>query len=57
MSYTEIKPCDKKYYGDGVSGCGNCIRGLQEIKARLKEIKKNENRGEENRDTCTEDKS
>ena len=56
MNYTEIKPCDKKYYGDGVSGCGNCIRGLEEIKAKLKEIK-NENRGEENRDTSTEDKS
>jgi hypothetical protein len=36
------KPCDPKYYGKGVNNCGNTIRGLEELKAKLKEKKKNE---------------
>lgn len=35
--------CDPKYYGSGVSNCGNSIRGLDELLAKIKKENGDEN--------------
>ena len=35
--YNRVKTCDKKFYGKGVTDCGNTIKGLDLILAKIKE--------------------
>lgn len=37
------KYCDKAYYGNKVNNCGNTIRGLDEVLAKMSEQEKSEN--------------